>query len=329
MPDSTFTPPSYAPTPNYAQNYAYTPTHNPQNSVSLSTLHDDSHDDPSKTFDDDEPMIPRTFSRTPSPTPSEFNALNGIKEKRTPIQMIVRYTIIAILLAVTIVISIEHEKIINALAPATRWLASHTAGPFIVIALLIILTFPPLFGGEIVATVAALAWSLPVAFCIVAAGTLLGEFANFFTFKYMCTARGEKMERSNLSYGLLAHVVRKGGFLVVLVVRYSAIPPHFATTVFATVGMSFWVFAGAAILSLPKTFVAVYIGYALRPENENNSQSQKIERIILIISVIITIGAVIWLRREEQAAKPAFIYARRKARQGKFLAENQTAGPVV
>ncbi|KAJ7022320.1 hypothetical protein C8F04DRAFT_1138424 [Mycena alexandri] len=310
MSDNTFIPPSYAQTANYAQNYAYTPTHNPQNSVSLSTL----HDDPS-TFDDDEPMISRTLSRTPSPTPSEFNLLNGIKEKRTPTQIIVRYAVIAVLLATTIVISIEHEKIINALAPATNWLASHKAGPFIVIALLVVLTFPPLFGGEIVATVAALAWSLPVAFCIVAAGTLLGEVANFL---YAFT----------MSYGLLAHVVRKGGFLVVLVVRYSAIPPHFATTVFATVGISFWVFGAAAVLSLPKTFVAVYVGYAMRPENEHNSQSQKVERIILVIGVIITIGAVIWIRREEQQAKPAFIYARRKARQGKLNSGNQKA-PIV
>jgi hypothetical protein len=65
------------PTSNYAQNYAYTPTHNPGN-ASMS-LHDR---DESTLYDEHAPM-PRTFSRTPSPTPSEFNALNGIKEKKT------------------------------------------------------------------------------------------------------------------------------------------------------------------------------------------------------------------------------------------------------
>ncbi|KAJ7124240.1 hypothetical protein C8R44DRAFT_619845, partial [Mycena epipterygia] len=138
-------------------------------------------------------------------------------------------------------------------------------GFLIPIAILIILSFPPLFGAEIIATLVGVTWKLPGAFAIVAAGTLLGEIANFFTFKYGCSARGKKFEEKNLSYGLLSYVVSRGGFLVVLVVRYSAIPPHFATTVFSTVGISFWVFLAAAILSLPKQLATVYLGYALKP----------------------------------------------------------------
>jgi hypothetical protein len=45
-------------------------------------------------------------------------------------------------------------------------------------------------------------------------------------FKNACSVRGAKMEEKDLSYGILAHVVRNGGFLIVLVIRYSAIPPH-------------------------------------------------------------------------------------------------------
>ncbi|KAJ7186822.1 hypothetical protein C8R46DRAFT_1342119 [Mycena filopes] len=318
MPDSTFTPPSYA----------YTPAHNPgaANSMSLSTLellHHGAQGSEATLYDGPGhghgPEISRTLSRTPSPTPSEVNLLNGVKEKRSWKQNLVRYGIIAVVLAAVITIAIEHDKIIDALAPATDWLASHKIGPLIPIAILIVLSFPPLFGHEIIAMVAGVTWSLPAAFAIVAAGTLLGEIANFFTFKYLCTARGEKTERSDLSYALLAHVVRNGGFLVVLVIRFSAIPPHFATAVFSTVGISFWVFSVAAVLSLPKTFVPVYVGYALRPENKANSTSTKVEHIVLAISLVITIGALIWIQRLEKKAKPAVVYARRKARQGKLL----------
>ncbi|KAJ6510528.1 hypothetical protein C8R45DRAFT_891985, partial [Mycena sanguinolenta] len=260
--------------------------------------------------------MPRTFSRTPSPTPSEFNSLNGIKEPRTMKQTILTYAIGAVVIGAVVVISLEHEKIINGLKPVTDWLAKTKAGFLIPIALLIIMSFPPLFGHEIVAMLVGVTWSLPIGFAIVAAGVLLGEIANFFTFKFFCTARVAKMERAKLSYALLAHVVRQGGFLVVLVIRYSAIPPHFATAIFSTVGISFPIFIAAAILSLPKGVVPVYIGYAMK---QNNSTSTKVERIVLAISIVITIGALAWIRKLQEAAKPEVIYARRKARQGKLL----------
>ncbi|KAJ7110860.1 hypothetical protein C8R44DRAFT_592637, partial [Mycena epipterygia] len=138
-------------------------------------------------------------------------------------------------------------------------------GPLIPIAILIIMSFPPLFGHELIELLAGVTWDLPAAFAIVAAGVLLGEIANFFVFKTFCSGRSTKMEKSKLSYALLAHVVRMGGFLVVIMIRYSAIPPHFATAVFSTVGLGFGVFIAACILSLPKAFVPVYVGYAMRP----------------------------------------------------------------
>ncbi|KAJ7675450.1 hypothetical protein B0H17DRAFT_945870, partial [Mycena rosella] len=152
--------------------------------------------------------------------------------------------------------------------PLIQIFYSHKLGPLIPIALLIIMSFPPLFGHELVETICGVTWNLPAAFAIVAAGVFLGEIANFFTFKFCCSARSKKMEKSKLSYALLAHVVRTGGFVVVLMIRFSAIPPHFATAILSTVGMSFVVFFAACVLSLPKAFVPVYVGYAMKPSND-------------------------------------------------------------
>jgi hypothetical protein len=41
-----------------------------------------------------------------------------------------------------------------------------------------------------------------------------------------------------------------------------------ATPIFATVGVPFGVFLAAAILSVPKSFVPVYVGWTAKPENE-------------------------------------------------------------
>ena len=83
--------------------------------------------------------------------------------------------------------------------------------------------------------------------------------------------------------------MREGGFRIALIARFSAIPGHcewlsffkeketmgfdcggsaVTTAVFSTCGMSVWTFSIAAILSLPKQFITVYLGYALE-QSEN------------------------------------------------------------
>ncbi|KAF7328932.1 hypothetical protein MVEN_02523100 [Mycena venus] len=257
----------------------------------------------------------RNISRTPSPTQEEYNLLHGIKPVKTTQEKITTYAIVAVLIGLGIVLSVETKNIVHALKPATDWLHDHTFGPLIPIAIIIVLSFPPLFGQELVATVVGVTWNLPEAFAIVAIGTVLGEVANFFTFKYACSARGAKLEVKNIDYGLLAHVVRNGSFWVILVIRYSAVPPHFATTVFSTVGISFWIFLAAAILSLPKQLVPVYIGYVMQPSVEDDGTSKIVENVVLVLGIVVTIGAYMWLKRRYKEETPAFVYARRKARQ--------------
>ncbi|KAJ7902817.1 hypothetical protein B0H14DRAFT_3851744 [Mycena olivaceomarginata] len=238
-------------------------------------------------------------TRTPNPTQAEYNYLNDIKEEKTTKQKIQYYAIVAVLLAAVILISVFNTKIINALKPFTDWLHDTKLGPLVVIAILIILSFPPLFGHEIIAMLAGVAWSFPEACVIVAIGTLAGEIANFVVFKYACSVRGSKMEAKDL-----------------------AIPPHFATAVFSTVGVNFWLFLGAAVLSLPKAFVPVYVGYSMKPENADNTHAEKIEKIILIATILVTLISYAWIKRQMKAAKEDFIYLRRKARQGKTGSSN-------
>jgi uncharacterized membrane protein YdjX (TVP38/TMEM64 family) len=67
-------------------------------------------------------------------------------------------------------------------------------------------------------------WGLGVGFGIVLAGTLLGDLANFYAFKYCLRGRAVKLEDSNPNYASLAHIVREGGFFLIIVIRLSAVP---------------------------------------------------------------------------------------------------------
>ncbi|KAF8142640.1 hypothetical protein K438DRAFT_1635008, partial [Mycena galopus ATCC 62051] len=222
------------------------------------------------------------------------------------------------------------------------------------IAVLIVMSFPPLFGQEIVAMLCGVAWGLGKGFGIVAAGTILGEICTFFFFKFLCGARGRKAEATNKRYATLARVVREGGLVIPIIMCYSAMPTHFTTAVFATCGMKacpfisfllkvadivsdqFWVFLIAAVVSLPKQIAVVYIGVALNSSKSSNfftnsncplnactddSKSQKVQKIVLAITIVIILLALGYIRILMDKAIPAVIYDRRKARQVKLLGE--------
>jgi uncharacterized membrane protein YdjX (TVP38/TMEM64 family) len=60
------------------------------------------------------------------------------------------------------------------------------------VAFLVIVSFPPLVGHEIIGICIGLVWGLGEGFAILAAGTFLGELATWVVFKGLCTGRAAK-----------------------------------------------------------------------------------------------------------------------------------------
>ncbi|KAF8151755.1 hypothetical protein B0H34DRAFT_755977 [Crassisporium funariophilum] len=273
---------------------------------------------------------PRSLNRTPSPTPSEVKELSsGAVDWKTLSsgkfwfrkEWIWYYLALVVILVISALVILYHKQIVAWLTPVTQWLHGRQLGWLVPIGVLFVISFPPLFGHEIVAILCGLVWGLWIGFGIVAAGTFLGEVGNFYAFKYCCRARGEKMEKTKIWYACLARVVREGGFKIALIARLSAIPGHFTTGVFSTCGMGIFVFSIAAILSLPKQFITVYLGVILAQSNSGveDKKSRIISDVVLAITFIITIVAMWYIFRLMDQAKPQVIYQRRKARQAKIL----------
>ncbi|KAF5346208.1 hypothetical protein D9756_011139 [Leucocoprinus leucothites] len=277
--------------------------------------------------------------RTPSPTPSEIKELGkgAIDWKAmTNWRFWIRrewlwyYVALVIILVLTALMTLYHKQIVDWLTPVTKWLHDLSFGWIVPIAVLFVISFPPLFGHEIVAILCGLVWGMWIGFAIVAAGTFIGEVGNFYAFKYCCRSRGEKLERTNISYACLAQVVREGGFKIALVARLSAIPGHFTTAIFSTCGMGIIVFSIAAILSMPKQFITVYLGVLLEQSAEGvtDKKSRIISDVVLAITVLITVAAMWYILREMNRVKPTVIHARRKARQAKAERQLSTPSPT-
>ncbi|KAK0200346.1 hypothetical protein DFS33DRAFT_1360713 [Desarmillaria ectypa] len=277
--------------------------------------------------------VPRDITRTPSPTPSEAKELKTgvlswevVGKWRFWIrrEWLWYYVALVIILVLTALMTLYHKQIVDWLTPVTRWLHDLKFGWLVPIGILFVISFPPLFGHEIVAILCGLVWGLWIGFGIVAAGTFIGEVGNFYAFKYCCRARGEKLERTKITYACLAKVVRDGGFKIALIARLSAIPGHFTTAIFSTCGMGIIVFCIAAILSLPKQFIAVYLGVILEQSSTGttDTKSRIISDVVLAITVLITIAAMWYIYHQMDKVKPEVIYARRKARQAKLARAN-------
>ncbi|KAF2266169.1 hypothetical protein CC78DRAFT_531829 [Lojkania enalia] len=221
---------------------------------------------------------------------TEYRPVNWRKiflsPKYIPIHLIIIATIIG-----TILITIYHDAVVDELRPFSEKVRDLPAGWLIPIVILIILSFPPLFGHEVIALLCGVVYGLWIGFAIVAAGTFLGEIGTWFAFKYALRRRAAKLERTNLNYGALARLTRDGGFWIVLIIRLSAIPSHFSTAVFSTCDVNFWFFTIATALSLPKQIFLVYLGVLLVQEKKNNT----VQTIMFVAVFIITIIMGVWI----------------------------------
>ncbi|OJT05830.1 Golgi apparatus membrane protein TVP38 [Trametes pubescens] len=272
----------------------------------------------------------RAVLRTPSPTPSEAQVLASkttlLGDWRRHLDWR-RYanrrgmtTIAAVVGALLFVILflVEQKKIVAWLQPFAHWMHDTPGGWVIPIAIMFVLSFPPLFGHEIIAVVCGDVWGVWIGFGIVAAGTLLGELGNFYAFKWFCSARGKRFEEKRLTWGLYAQVVREGGLVVPTIMRLTFIPGHLLTAIFSTCGMTVWGFFVSATLSLPKQLAVVYLGVA-QNSGENQSTTSGIKAVVILATLAMTIVAMRHVNKKVDQVKGKVIYARQKARQAKML----------
>ena len=184
------------------------------------------------------------------------------------------------------------------------------------------LSFPPLFGHEIIALLCGVVYGLWIGFAVVAAGTFIGEgtssppfhhnkapllipppVGTWFAFKYAFRSKAVKLERTNLNYGAMARLTRDGGFFIVLIIRLSAIPAHFSTAVFSTCDVKFWYFVVATLLSLPKQIFLVYLGVLL----VQDSSDSLVKTLMFGAVFVITIAMGVWIYIKMRAIKKVLL----------------------
>ncbi|KAF7536094.1 hypothetical protein G7054_g4820 [Neopestalotiopsis clavispora] len=260
----------------------------------------------------DEPTGSYSDSEQP---PTEYKPIDWKRVFLTP-KYIPWHILMIVICVFTALITIYHDKVVEVLRPFSEKVRDVPAGWLIPIVILIVISFPPLFGHEIIGLLCGVVYGLWIGFAIVAAGTFLGEVGTWFAFKKALRSKAEKLERTNLNYAALARVTRDSGFWMVFIIRFSIVPSHFSTAVFSTCDVRFWHFCVATFLTLPKQIFIVYLGVLLVAQDENN----KTQTIVLVITFAITVvmGYYIWVKMKKAKA---VLLSEQAARQANYSME--------
>ena len=72
--------------------------------------------------------------------------------------------------------TVYHHQIVRWLQPFAQRLKEMRFGYMIPVAIFVVISFPPLFGHEVVAVLVGYVWGLWIGFAIVAVGTLVSIF---------------------------------------------------------------------------------------------------------------------------------------------------------
>ncbi|ORY25935.1 hypothetical protein BCR39DRAFT_542633 [Naematelia encephala] len=235
------------------------------------------------------------------------------------------YIVLIILVVLVALMAFFHHSIIDWLTPFTKRLQNLKAGFVIPAAIIFALSFPPLFGNEIVMILVGVVWGLGKGFAIVTVGTILGEVANYVVFKYWCRRRAERLTRKSLNYACLSRVIAEGGFIMATIVRLSVIPTHFTTMVFAVCGLKFYHFFVALILGLPKQLITVYVGVVLAKQNASTN-SHVVSDCVFAATVVISLFALWFIYRRMTAVRKQVLLEMREDLRGKGVA---TSDPLV
>ncbi|CAI6334206.1 unnamed protein product [Periconia digitata] len=237
------------------------------------------------------------------------------------------------MLIATILLAVYRDRVIDWLRPFSDRVRDIPAGWLIPVAILFVLSFPPLIGDEIVEILCGVIYGLWAGFGIVALGTYLGQIGNWFAFKYLLRRKAAKLERTDLNYGAMARMVRDSGFWLLCLIRVSAVPPHISTAVFSTCDVKFWHYLISTLFSLPKQIFLVYLGTLLVRSDDKESPEQKrqntIQTVVAVVIFLITFVMAWFLWRKMKAIKVMLLAEqeeRKRAKLGGGRDEEEGAG---
>lgn len=140
-----------------------------------------------------DPKMKKNKKADTMPIEPNYQPVNWKRVFFTP-KYIPLWIVLIIIGILTAVITLKHDQVVDALRPFAEKVRHIPAGWLIFVAILFVISFPPLFGHELVALLAGVVYGLWIGFAVVAAGTFIGE-SECIPLSYIYLARKGRVYR--------------------------------------------------------------------------------------------------------------------------------------
>ncbi|BFZ58521.1 hypothetical protein PYCC9005_005584 [Savitreella phatthalungensis] len=195
---------------------------------------------------------------------------------------------------------IFHKDLLEWAKPIAQKYTQKPGGFLLPAILLVIVSFPPLFGHEFISILVGFVYG-NVGFLIVAVSITVGESLLFLGFRHVFRDRLVAFREKYANYDIFVRVIERGGFPMLLAVRISAIPGHFSTPLFASIlTMPFKTWLLACVVSSITLYPPVYFGWLLQRGQSSEATPWLIG---FALGITVVVGAWIYIEytRERRA----------------------------
>ncbi|EIW74770.1 hypothetical protein CONPUDRAFT_140241 [Coniophora puteana RWD-64-598 SS2] len=263
----------------------------------------------------------RAAARTPSPTPSERQAITPSRSlqdrlkhpSRTEFGLLAGIIIAAPIIAL---ISVYRSPISCAVQHLGKWFHDLRGGWAILFCAAIVLSCPPFLGQEVVGILCGMAFKSGTGFLIVCVGEFVGETIVYATVRWLLKRSAARYEAKSLDFAALCALIREAGFGAIVIARLSPIPPNYMTAAMASCSTPILQYLLAFLLSLPKQFPPVYLGASTQDycKNPNSNVDSAVNAVLGVALAIAMLLSLIYTRRLMNSKLPEVVYERRKRR---------------
>ncbi|KAM6495971.1 Golgi apparatus membrane protein TVP38 [Amanita muscaria] len=195
-----------------------------------------------------------------------------------------------------LIILITPSRIAQYLYDQAAHLASTNFGWLVLIAGLVVVSFPPLIGQTTVVTLCGFAYGMK-GFYVAAFGSVLGSSISFFCLRSLFRERLRGWSANNKKWKALEEVVRAKGIPLIILIRLSPFPPWvYSNSLFASIEtVKLWQFTTATICISPKLLLHVFIGSKIAALSDGTQRGQMDLQTKIVNALFVAGGLVLAL----------------------------------
>uniref|UniRef100_A0A060SZH3 Golgi apparatus membrane protein TVP38 n=1 Tax=Blastobotrys adeninivorans TaxID=409370 RepID=A0A060SZH3_BLAAD len=190
---------------------------------------------------------------------------------------------------VGILFLIFHDDVFRVMVSFAQAWKNIPGGGFILFALILLVSFPPLIGYSALSSMCGMMYGFPWGWPILAGGTVLGSLLSFLAFRYLFAHKAKQLAHSSTKFAALTSTLEQDRFTLLWMIRLCPLPyslSNGALSSIPSVTPTRFVLATAA--TTPKLFMHIFIGDRLaRLGTEKDTATKIVDFVSIILTVVV------------------------------------------